>query len=73
MKVSNRSGYRRICAIVKRYHAFITEEAYQALIYQFIAMYPRRRALIEELQGLLNEIDELRFQHKVKQLNIYIT
>ena len=73
MKVSNRSGYRRICAIVKRYHAFITEEAYQALIYQFIVMYPRRRALIEELQGLLNEIDELRFQHKVKQLNIYIT
>ncbi|MDY4816242.1 MAG: hypothetical protein SO274_11690, partial [Turicibacter bilis] len=73
MKVSHRSGYRRICAVVKRYHAFTTDEAYQALIYQLTAMYPRRRALIEELQGLLDEIDELSFQHKVNQLNIYIT
>ncbi|MFQ9522051.1 MAG: hypothetical protein ACLRZR_11840, partial [Turicibacter sp.] len=72
MKVSHRSGYRRICAIFRRYRPFTTNQAYQTLIHQLIAMYPRRRALIEELQCLLHELEEESSNQHVEQLSIDI-
>lgn len=72
MKVSHRSGYRRICAIFRRYRPFTTDEAYETLIHQLIAMYPRRRALIEELQCLLHELEEESSNQHVEQLSIDI-
>lgn len=72
MKVNNRSGYRRICVIFRRYRPFTTDEAYQTLIHQLIVMYPRRRALIEELQLLLHELEEENSNHHVEQLSIEI-
>ena len=72
MKVSHRGGYRRICASFRRYRPFTTDEAYETLIHQLIAMYPRRRALIEELQCLLHELEEESSNQHVEQLSIDI-
>ncbi len=70
IQASNRSGYRRVCSILRRYRLFITEEAYRNLIQQLLAMYPKRWALNEELQKLLQEHTKETMIPSVEQLSI---
>lgn len=71
-QVNHRNGYRRICSMIRRFRSFTTKEDYQRFIHQLILMYPRRKALIEELNGLIQEVNDEKRIPSIEQLSIEI-
>ena len=52
----NRVAYRRIRLILRRFGAYTTLNRLESFIHSLIQMFPRRRALKEELHQLLQEL-----------------
>lgn len=72
LKARDRVGYRRICSMLQKFRHYTTDEAYLNLINHLIKKYPRRRALIEELQRLTGEVRDEKRKPCIEQLSIEI-
>ncbi|MBQ8993597.1 MAG: SWIM zinc finger family protein, partial [Turicibacter sp.] len=72
IKARDRVGYRRICLMLQKFRHFTTGEAYLNLINHLIKKYPRRRALIEELQRLTQEVKDEKRKPFIEQLSMKI-
>ena len=68
----NRVAYRRICLILRRFAAYTTLNQLESFIHSLIQMFPRRRALKEELYLLLQELKGENNQVEIEQLSIEI-
>ena len=68
----NRVAYRRICLILRQFSAYTTLNQLEAFIHSLIQMFPRRRALKEELYLLLQELKGENNQVEIEQLSIEI-
>ena len=71
-QVMNRVAYRRICLILRRFAAYTTLNQLESFIHSLIQMFPRRRALKEELYLLLQELKGENNQVEIEQLSIEI-
>ena len=58
--------------MLQKFRHFTTDEAYLNLIDHLIKKYPRRRALIEELQRLTGEVRDEKRKPCIEQLSIEI-
>ena len=68
----NRVAYRRICLILRRFGAYTTLNRLESFIHSLIQMFPRRRALKEELHQLLQELKGENKEVEIEQLSIEI-
>ena len=68
----NRVAYRRICLILRRFGAYTTLNQLESFIHSLIQMFPRRRALKEELHQLLQELKGENKEVEIEQLSIEI-
>lgn len=68
----NRTAYRRICMILRRFRSYTTFDKYEAFIQELLQMFPRRRALREELHQLIQEVKREKTFVEVEQLSIEI-
>lgn len=68
----NRTAYRQICMILRRFRPYTTFDKYEAFIQELLQMFPRRRALREELHQLIQEVKREKTFVEVEQLSIEI-
>ena len=71
-QVMNRVAYRRICLILRRFGAYTTLNQLESFIHSLIQMFPRRRALKEELHQLLQELKGENKEVEIEQPSIEI-